>query len=61
MSRVTCERCGVGFNCSPSGDCWCAAESFRLPMPEPGAPSGCLCPSCLRAVALAGPAPGSEP
>ena len=52
MSPVTCARCGAGFNCSPGHDCWCAAEPFRLPMPEAGSSAGCLCPTCLRAFAL---------
>jgi AraC family transcriptional regulator len=43
-----CGRCGGSFTCdAASGKCWC----FDLPkvMPIPGeAPSGCLCPACLR-------------
>ncbi len=53
---VTCRRCGEQFSCARDnpGGCWCAAESFRLPVPLPaniGAFADCLCPSCLRAVA----------
>ncbi len=61
MSRVTCSRCGAAFNCSPRHDCWCAAEPFRLPMPEAGASAGCLCPTCLRTYALGTRAPTGEP
>jgi hypothetical protein len=54
--RLTCERCGAAFDCGRdmAHGCWCAAESFRLPMPLPreaGGFSDCLCPSCLRKVA----------
>jgi hypothetical protein len=56
-NRIVCERCGGVFDCSPSneGECWCAKESFRVPMPAPpesGGVRGCLCPSCLRLAAL---------
>jgi Cysteine-rich CWC len=58
---LTCARCGVPFDCGLGGDCWCAAEPFRLPMPkpapkltpEPGSVEDCLCPICLRAAASA--------
>ncbi|MGB7257929.1 MAG: cysteine-rich CWC family protein [Pseudolabrys sp.] len=45
--RVTCPRCGTAFDCGLSGDCWCAAEPYRLPMPDDTA-ADCLCPDCLR-------------
>jgi hypothetical protein len=32
--------------------CWCAEESFRMPMPSDG--SDCLCPDCLRKAAAEG-------
>jgi hypothetical protein len=56
--RLTCERCGAAFECGRDSEhgCWCAGESFRLPMPLPqeaGSFSDCLCPSCLRKVAAA--------
>ena len=54
--RMSCQRCGQEFGCSREDidRCWCAAEPDRLPMqlpPEAGGFNGCLCPSCLRAVA----------
>ncbi|WP_454624749.1 hypothetical protein [Bradyrhizobium cenepequi] len=45
--RLSCSRCGTEFTCSPSGQCWCAAEPYRLPMP-PHDGGDCLCPDCLR-------------
>jgi hypothetical protein len=55
-NRLTCERCGGEFYCSPSSgdECWCAKETFRVPVPLPleaGGISSCLCPSCLRLAA----------
>jgi hypothetical protein len=50
--RLACGRCGTVFDCSPRGGCWCAAEPYRLPMPD-GAAEDCLCPSCLKAAAAA--------
>jgi hypothetical protein len=47
--NATCAQCGVAFGCGLSGDCWCADESFRLPLPTDA--SDCLCPDCLRALA----------
>ncbi|HEV3500787.1 MAG TPA: cysteine-rich CWC family protein [Bradyrhizobium sp.] len=44
--RLTCSRCGTEFTCNPAGPCWCADETFRLPMPEDG--EDCLCRDCLR-------------
>jgi hypothetical protein len=49
--RVVCARCGAAFDCQPGGDCWCAAESVRLPMPIDGSKADCLCRDCLRAAA----------
>jgi hypothetical protein len=48
---LTCGRCGTVFECRLGGDCWCAAEPVRLPMPEAGAGDDCICPACLRAMA----------
>jgi len=48
--RLACARCGVTFDCSVGGDCWCAAEPNRLPTPDE-ATQDCLCPACLRAAA----------
>jgi len=47
---LSCARCGTAFECRPGGDCWCAAEPYRLPMPDSAA-EDCLCPACLRAKA----------
>jgi len=52
--QVACPRCGTAFGCRPEGDCWCAAEPFRLPLPEDAAAADCLCPDCLRAAAATG-------
>jgi hypothetical protein len=54
--RVVCEGCGTEFHCTGNnrGDCWCAAEPYRLPTPlsaQIGDFTHCLCPSCLRKVA----------
>lgn len=49
---VTCARCGANFECGLSGQCWCAAEPYRLPMPA-AALEDCLCPACLRKAAAA--------
>ena len=54
--RLACVRCGAVFECHVGGDCWCAAEPYRLPMPDEAA-QDCLCPACLRA-ALARAEPG---
>jgi hypothetical protein len=51
--RLTCARCGAPFDCKLGGECWCAAEPYRLPMPDTDA-EDCLCPSCLRAAAATG-------
>jgi hypothetical protein len=47
--RIACSRCGAEFECDPGGECWCADESFRLPMPVEG--GDCLCRDCLRKAA----------
>ncbi|MGO4712285.1 cysteine-rich CWC family protein [Bradyrhizobium sp. 2TAF24] len=47
--RLTCARCGTAFGCDLSSECWCHAETARLPMPTSG--GDCLCPACLRAAA----------
>jgi len=48
--RLACARCGNDFNCSLSGDCWCAAEPYRMPVTK-AAIEDCLCPACLRRAA----------
>jgi hypothetical protein len=52
--RLTCARCGAAFECRLGGGCWCAAEPYRVPMPE-SANEDCLCAACLRAKAAARP------
>lgn len=47
---LNCERCGTPFECGLGGECWCAEESVRLPMPKDAA-NDCLCPACLRKAA----------
>jgi hypothetical protein len=42
---LACSRCGTAFSCNPEGDCWCKAETARLPMPVEG--EDCLCRECL--------------
>jgi hypothetical protein len=49
--QVTCPRCGTRFGCQPGGNCWCAAEPVRLPVPDDAAQADCLCPACLHALA----------
>jgi hypothetical protein len=48
---LTCAQCGAAFTCSGDTECWCAAEPYRLPMPETEGAGDCLCPACLRAKA----------
>jgi hypothetical protein len=48
--KLSCARCGTPFECALDGDCWCAAEPYKLPMPS-GATEDCLCPACLRQAA----------
>jgi hypothetical protein len=55
IRTVTCPACGARFTCRPGGDCWCAAEPFRLPLPAPAENAACLCPACLRAAAATQP------
>jgi hypothetical protein len=47
--RLVCARCGASFDCGLGGECWCAAENFRMSMPAVDAAEDCLCPPCLRA------------
>jgi hypothetical protein len=47
--RLNCSGCGTEFGCSLSGDCWCADETAKLPMPVGG--GDCLCRDCLRKAA----------
>ena len=47
---VTCAHCGAAFECGLSGECWCAAEPYRMPMTS-AAQDDCLCPDCLRKAA----------
>jgi hypothetical protein len=51
--RLICARCGTVFDCGLGSECWCAAEPYRLPMPDSAA-EDCLCPACLRAAAAQG-------
>jgi hypothetical protein len=48
--RLACARCGVAFECAQGGDCWCAAEPYRLAMTDA---EDCLCPACVRKAAAA--------
>jgi hypothetical protein len=48
--RMTCARCGTSFDCGLSGDCWCASEPVRLPLPG-DADEDCVCAACLRTMA----------
>jgi hypothetical protein len=54
--KLSCARCGAAFECGLAGDCWCAAEPYKLPLTAVGAAEDCLCPACLRKAAAAGPA-----
>ncbi|OYU89747.1 MAG: hypothetical protein CFE29_11870 [Bradyrhizobiaceae bacterium PARB1] len=49
--RLTCSACGTEFGCDLSGNCWCADEPAKLPMPTTG--GDCLCRDCLRKAAAA--------
>jgi hypothetical protein len=51
--RLVCSGCGTEFGCDLSGNCWCAEETARLPMPVAG--KDCLCRECLRKAAADGP------
>ncbi len=45
--RLACAHCGATFDCGAGTDhCWCAEETYRLPLPKAG--EDCLCPACLR-------------
>jgi hypothetical protein len=46
---LNCPRCGTAFTCNLNGECWCAAETTKLPMPVND--EDCLCQNCLRAEA----------
>jgi hypothetical protein len=48
--KLACARCGAAFECNLGGGCWCAAEPYRLPLPDQAA-EDCLCPACLRKAA----------
>jgi len=48
--RLVCAGCGAAFDCGRGADCWCMAEPYRLPLPDPAA-ADCLCPQCLRRAA----------
>jgi hypothetical protein len=50
--RLACARCGKEFECGLAGDCWCAAEPYRLPLTRAAEIEDCLCPDCLRRAAL---------
>ena len=49
---LACARCGAEFGCTLGGPCWCSDEDFQLPMDAAGEGVDCLCPTCLRALAL---------
>jgi len=49
--RLACARCGTAFDCGLGGECWCAAEPYRLPLTPAGQTEDCLCPTCLRKAA----------
>jgi hypothetical protein len=53
---IACARCGAAFDCGLSGECWCAAEPYRLPMTTA---EDCMCPACLRKAAIAQGAAGA--
>jgi hypothetical protein len=50
--NLVCARCGGAFECAVGGQCWCAAEPYRLPLTDAGAAEDCLCPACLRRAAV---------
>ena len=56
--RLNCSRCGTEFGCDLSGDCWCAEETAKLPMPVKG--EDCLCRECLRNAAAESSPDGAE-
>jgi len=57
--NLNCARCGAAFDCGLGGDCWCAAEPYKLPLTDAGAAEDCLCPSCLRKAAALAAAPAA--
>ncbi len=59
--NLVCAHCGTAFECGLSGECWCAAEPYRLRMTDRAAQADCLCQVCLRkaAVAQGAVAPGT--
>jgi hypothetical protein len=56
--RLVCSGCGTEFGCDLSGNCWCAEETARLPMPVQG--GDCLCRECLRKMAETDQAAGTR-
>ena len=53
LRALTCARCGTAFDCgSAAGHCWCFDENYRLPLPPEGSAEDCLCPQCLKALAV---------
>ena len=50
--RLACARCGTAFDCGLGGNCWCAAEPFRVTAAA-STDEDCLCPECLRQAAQA--------
>ena len=50
--QLACAQCGAVFGCNLEGGCWCAAEPYRVPLPDSAA-QDCLCPDCLRKLAAA--------
>jgi hypothetical protein len=49
--RLACARCGTAFDCGLGGECWCAAEPYRMPLADADENEDCLCPNCLRKAA----------
>lgn len=45
---LVCAECGAAFTCTGDAACWCAAEPYRLPLPDAASGGDCLCPACLR-------------
>jgi len=52
IRELSCARCGTAFTCARDGECWCAAEPYKMPMATP-LTEDCLCRTCLRAAAAA--------
>jgi uncharacterized protein len=54
LRQLACARCGAAFECGAKiGKCWCAEENYRLAVPAANSGEDCLCPVCLRKVAVA--------